>query len=232
MHGKSPENATLIMPAFHGRESGVKWIAFGVALVFHVAALFVQLPEFQKRMTPTKENRIIVVRKYIPPPPKIERPPARAQKKKLTRSLPIPDPTPDEPEPIREPEPEIPIESYPDDVEFVLGVPEAPPVVSSGPVMAGVGGVTDPVRLEDSYVSPQYPELARVARVEGNVILQAVIHCDGSVGELRVLRCSQPGFGFEDNAVTAVHKWRYSPATQDGRPVDVYFTVFVEFALL
>ena len=68
-------------------------------------------------------------------------------KKKLTRKVPIPDPTPDEPEPIREPEPEIEPEPLPPDVEFVIGVPEPPP--PSGPLLAGVGDVTNPTLITE-----------------------------------------------------------------------------------
>ena len=108
--------------------------------------------------------------------------------------------------------------------------PALPPP-PSGPLLAGAGGVTNPVRIEQSYVKPTYPELARVARLEGQVILQAIIKKDGSVGEVSVLRCNRPNMGFEDAAVEAVRKWQYRPATQNGRPVEVYFTVFVEFKL-
>ena len=102
----------------------------------------------------------------------------------------------------------------------------------SGPLIAGVGGATVPVLIEESRVAPDYPETARLARVEADVILQAVICRDGTVGEMRVLRCSQPGFGFDEAAIDAVARWRYHPATQYGVPVDVYFTIVVEFALL
>jgi protein TonB len=143
--------------------------------------------------------------------------------------VPIPDPTPDEPEPIREPEPEEDPEPLPPDVEFIIGVPEPPP--PSGPLLAGVGDVTNPILIPESKIEPEYPELARVARLEGNVILQAIIHDDGTVGDIEILRCNRPNMGFEDSAVEAVSQWRYKPALQNGKPVEVYFTVFVEFKL-
>ena len=46
-----------------------------------------------------------------------------------------------------------------------------------------------------------------------------------------VLRCSRPNMGFEQAAIDAVQNWMYKPALQNGRPVEVYFTVFVEFKL-
>ena len=111
----------------------------------------------------------------------------------------------------------------------IIGIPEAPP--PSGPLLAGVGDVTNPILILESKVEPEYPELARVARLEGNVILRAIIHADGVVGNIEILRCNRPNMGFEDSAIEAVSQWRYKPALQHGRPVEVYFTVFVEFKL-
>ena len=187
------------------------------------SCLFVsRSPNSRRRFKPKKSSNVIVVKKYVPPPPQVER--KQVVKKKLTRKVPMPDPTPDEPEPIREPEPEIEQEPIPPDVEFVIGDPEPPP--PTGPLLAGIGDVTNPQLIPESKVEPEYPELARVARLEGNVILQAVIHSDGSVGEIEVLRSSRPNMGFEDAAIEAVSQWEYNPALQNGRPVDVYFTVF------
>jgi protein TonB len=211
---------------FHTGEGKIKAWAFGVALVLHLVVLAVNFPEFKSKIKQKREN-VIVVKKYVPPPPKVER--KIVKKKKFTRKVPIPDPTPDEPEPIREPEPEIEPEPLPPDVEFLIGVPEAPP--PSGPLLAGTGGVTLPERLEESYIKPEYPELARVARIEGRVILQAIILKDGTVGEVEVLNCNRPNMGFEESAIGAVQQWRYKPAMQGDRPVDVYFTVRVDFDL-
>jgi protein TonB len=212
---------------FHTGEGKVFGIAFAIAIVLHAIILLINFPEFKKAIVPQKSNKIIVVKKYVPPPPKVER--QQVVRKKITKKVPIPDPTPDEPEPIREPEPELEPEPLPPDVEFVIGVPEAPP--PSGPLLAGVGDVTNPVLIPESKIDPEYPELARVARLEGNVILQAIIHSDGSVGEVEVLRTNRPNMGFEEAAIAAVTQWRYKPAEQNGRPVEVYFTVFVEFKL-
>jgi len=211
----------------HSGEGKIKWIAFSVAVVLHLVILLANFPEFKKAVTPQKKDNVIVVKKYVPPPPKVER--KQVVKKKLTKKVPIPDPTPDEPEPIREPEPEIEPEPLPPDVEFLIGVPEPPP--PTGPLLAGVGDVTNPVLIQESKVEPEYPELARVARLEGNVILQAIIKSDGSVGSIEVLRTNRPNMGFEEAAIRAVTQWAYKPAMQNGRPVEVYFTVFVDFKL-
>jgi TonB family protein len=212
---------------FHTGDGKIMGYSFIIAVVVHIVVLLINFPEFKKAVVPEKTGKVRIVKKYVPPPPNIER--KKVVRKKLTRKVPIPDPTPDEPEPIREPEPEIEPEPLPPDVEFLIGVPEPPP--PSGPLLAGVGDVTNPILIPESKIEPEYPELARVARLEGNVILQAIIHSDGSVGDIEVLRTNRPNMGFEDSAIEAVAQWRYKPAEQNGKPVEVYFTVFVNFTL-
>jgi len=218
---------SLYSDMFHSRDKGIVYWALMIAVAIHVVILLVNFPEMKRAAAEKKAENVIIVKKYVPPPPKVER--KQIVKKKLTKKVPIPDPTPDEPEPIREPEPEIQPEPLPPDVEFLIGVPEPPP--PSGPLLAGVGDVTNPVLIQESKVEPEYPELARVARLEGNVILQAIIQADGSVGSIEVLRTNRPNMGFEDAAILAVSQWAYKPALQNGRPVEVYFTVFVDFKL-
>ena len=102
-----------------------------------------------------KPKNVIVVKKYKPPPPKIQR--KQIVQKKLTRKVPLPDPTPDEPEPIREPEPEIEPEPLPPDVPVILGVPDAPP--PTGPLIAGSGGVTMPELIAETEEKVHVPNI-------------------------------------------------------------------------
>jgi len=219
----------LYQGRFHTDDNRIWWIAMGAAILFHVIMVFMRFPDWGAGLQAEKKDKpVLVVRKYIPPPPKIERP--KIEVKKLTRKVPIPDPTPEEPEPIREPEPEIDPTPIDPDAEILIGEPEPPP--PGGPLIAGAGGVTMPELIQDSRVEPTYPEMARKARIEGNVILQAVILKDGSVGELAVLRSTGPsGIGFDESAIAAVRQWRYRPGTQNGQPVDVFLTVQVDFRL-
>ena len=216
----------LYADMFHTGDNKLVMWGFIVAFVIHAIVLIAPLPDFKQVLKPKAAKKSVTVRKYVPPPPPVER--RKIEKKKLTRKVPIPDPTPDEPEPIREPEPEFQ-DPIPPDVEIFIGVPEPPP--PTGPVLAGVAGVSNPERIAESYIKPVYPELARKARIETKLILQAVIHKDGSVGEIEVLQCKRPGLGFEEEAIGAVSQWRYKPATQNGKPVEVYFTIRVDFTL-
>lgn len=214
---------------FHPEDKKLKEIAFLCAIIVHVLVFFVRFPSFGSGLIADKKpENVIYVRKYIPPPPKIEKPKQQAPKK-IVKKIPIPDPTPDEPEPIREPEPEPEPEPLPPDVDILIGDPEAPP--QQGPLIAGVGDVTYPERIPESYVKPAYPDLARKAKIEGMVILQVIVRKDGAVGNITVLRSPSAKLGFEESAIEAVKQWRYKPAMQSGRPVDVYLTVQVAFEL-
>ncbi|HXH28366.1 MAG TPA: energy transducer TonB, partial [Candidatus Polarisedimenticolia bacterium] len=99
------------------------------------------------------------------------------------------------------------------------------------PLYAGIGGVTNPELITSTKVQPRYPEIARKAKVQGQVILQAVIRKDGTVGDVTVLKSPGSKFGFDEAAIAAVKQWRYKPGLQNGKPVDVYFTVVVDFVL-
>jgi protein TonB len=77
-------------------------------------------------------------------------------------------------------------------------------------------------------IEPDYPEIARQARVEGVVILEATTDVFGRVTGVRVLR-SLPLL--DAAAVDAVRQWVYEPMVINGRPRPVTFTVTVRFVL-
>jgi len=143
--------------------------------------------------------------------------------------FPVRDPVLDLTDPVIEPPVVVAVPDFDSPTFEPLIEHVAPP--PSGPRIPGNDGVTNPTLIADSQVRPEYPEPARQARLQGNLILEAVIRADGTVAEIRVLRCTQPHVGFEEAAIDAVLQWRYEPATQNGTPVDVYFTVVVEFTL-
>jgi TonB family protein len=76
-------------------------------------------------------------------------------------------------------------------------------------------------------VDPAYPLQLMRENVHGTVILYGVIHADGSVGNIRVLR------GVDDRldrfASEAVAQWKFEPATKNGTPVDVEATFQIPF---
>lgn len=89
------------------------------------------------------------------------------------------------------------------------------------------GNVTKPEVI--SRVEPDYPDLARRARVEGTVSLEATIDKHGNVTGARVL-ASLP-MGLDKSAVSALMKWKFKPATLAGQPVNVRHVVNIKFSL-
>ncbi len=76
-------------------------------------------------------------------------------------------------------------------------------------------------------VDPAYPaELLRDG-VEGTVILYAVIHRDGTVGEVRILRSVQGRL--DESAKTALSRWKFRPGTKNGEAVDLEAVVQIPF---
>lgn len=95
-------------------------------------------------------------------------------------------------------------------------------------VILKVGGdVKEPVEIQ--RVQPTYPEEARKNRIQGRVVLQAVIDEQGTVTKVRAIESPDPML--TEAARDAVKKWTYRPATKKGKPVKVFFTVTVAFKL-
>jgi len=72
-----------------------------------------------------------------------------------------------------------------------------------------------------------YPPLAKQARIQGVVILEAVIGKDGSVYEVHVIS-GHPLL--QQAAIDAVWQWKYKPTMLNGEAVEVVTTVTVNFA--
>ncbi|MBZ5525199.1 MAG: TonB family protein [Acidobacteriia bacterium] len=86
-------------------------------------------------------------------------------------------------------------------------------------------GVSGPVAL--TKADPAYPASLVHDRIEGVVVLYAVIHSDGHVGEIRVLEGVHEVL--DENARIALLKWRFRPGTRNGVPVDLEAVVKIPF---
>ena len=75
---------------------------------------------------------------------------------------------------------------------------------------------------------PAYPAIARAARIQGTVVLEAVISKDGAIENLRV--ASGPAM-LQQSALDAVRQWRYRPYLLNNNPVEVETTIKVVFTL-
>ena len=77
-------------------------------------------------------------------------------------------------------------------------------------------------------VSPDYPEIAREASVDGTVMVQALVGKDGKVKDTRVVK-SIPML--DASAIAAVKQWVFKPALSNNKPVAVWVAVPVKFTL-
>jgi protein TonB len=77
-------------------------------------------------------------------------------------------------------------------------------------------------------VQPDYPLLARQARIQGQVVLRAMISREGAIENLQVLSGNPL---LTPAALNAVRQWRYRPYVLNGEPVEVETEVTVNFVL-
>jgi protein TonB len=186
-----------------------------------------------------------------PPPPPPPPPPAAAPVKVVKQvqtdivngQLRTPTKIPEKVQMIKEDEAPPPVMSA---AGVVGGVPGGVPGGSMGGVIGGiisstpvaVPKVATPQRVRVSQgvtqgllirkVQPNYPPLARQARIQGSVLLQAEISKDGTIENLRLIS-GHPMLA--PAAIEAVKQWRYKPYILNGEPVEVETQITVNFTL-
>ncbi len=97
-----------------------------------------------------------------------------------------------------------------------------PPIaLRTDPSMELVGPV--PMRKVD----PKYPPALISARVQGDVILYAIIRKDGSVDSIQLIRGIEPRL--DQNAMEALARWKFRPAERRGEPVELEAVVTIPF---
>ena len=230
-------------------------VAVIIALLFHVAIFLLVFPSFSNKIF--RQTEQVLVLRSLAPAGGGSLPKARPQVKPITPTeqpilMPIPDPTPDDPEPLRRTE-TIEVAKVVNEMtaDLSLGDIDAPagadgiggPGTGTGPSTGpgsqagapgtgaypmGYPGVVDPVLLVKT--TPTYTNEAIKAKVQGVVVLQALIRKNGRVDQASVLRGL--GYGLEQQAIKEiVTNWRFRPATYQGSPVDLLATIEVTFSL-
>jgi protein TonB len=120
---------------------------------------------------------------------------------------------------------------------FPGGVNITPPPVSAAPkaevkprqeALVQVGGDVQNAKLI-KHPAPTYPSIAVTARIQGAVVLQAIIGKDGTVRDLKVVSAASPLL--VRSAMDAVKQWTYSPTLLNREPVEVITEITVNFAL-
>ena len=107
-------------------------------------------------------------------------------------------------------------------------------LVVASPVLArqvevGAEGVIAP-RLVTS-VKPTYTAEAMRGRIEGRVVLSAVVQEDGTVGDVTIVRSLDSMYGLDEQAIKALKQWKFVPGTLKGKAVKVRVRVELDFNL-
>ena len=90
-------------------------------------------------------------------------------------------------------------------------------------------GIDNPVLIRE--VKPLYTPDALRAKIQGVVMLEAVVLPDGSVGDVQIVRSLDPVFGLDQEAIKAARQWRFIPSKRQGLPVPVVVTIELTFTL-
>ena len=109
---------------------------------------------------------------------------------------------------------------------IINSTPMAIPRVATPQRVRVSQGVTQGLLLRK--IQPTYPPLARQARIQGSVLLQAEISKDGSIQNLRLIS-GHPMLA--PSAIEAVKQWKYKPYILNGEPVEVETQITVNFTL-
>jgi TonB family protein len=176
--------------------------AYAVALLLHVAVLtgLVQMHRSGSMHVgeiATRQNGGIEA--FVVP----------SQRSPVSTSVPAPVPKKTQPAPkalARETQPKASVAESPGSVRSA----DTAGAQTTAPIRLGSGEHLGLVKK----VNPVYPALMQSAGVEGTVVLDAVIHRDGTIGDIMVLKSSAPAF--ERAAIDAVKQWRYTPLPYEG----------------
>ncbi|HJQ97557.1 MAG TPA: energy transducer TonB [Candidatus Polarisedimenticolaceae bacterium] len=112
--------------------------------------------------------------------------------------------------------------------------PPADAAVASAPPSA-VAPETEPATAYDVppvrtlYVPPVYPPGARKLGVKGEVTLHLSIERTGAITDAKISRAVPEGYGFEQAALDAARRWKFSPASRDGQAIEGEMEVVVQF---
>jgi protein TonB len=235
-----------------GRRPGS--VAFSLFVHLALAIALIVVPLFLDESLPAPDAMIraffVQPVELAPPPPPPPPPPAAATRRQVQRAQAAPRPVAEKAPPRFVAPIEVPEDLPPEEglsldmllggveggVEggvpggvvggIVGGLPEAPPPPPPPKVVRIGGALQAPALLQ--RVEPEYPLLARQARLTGVVVVEAQVDPQGKVASVRTLRGSPL---LARSAEKAVREWVYKPLLLNGIPTPFIVSVTVTFNL-
>jgi protein TonB len=223
-------------------------IGLSLAVAFHLGAMLTgwgvnALMEAQRAREATRQVRIIPYRE-LGAPPSLEQKPAEVPKFAVAAPKFKAPPT-GIPVPIPEEEAKVTTIATQEQIPFATtegdtGLGETPTggvpwgqedgglVIEEEPDMNEFVAVEQqPVAVEKP--APDYPEIAEMAKIEGTVVVRALVGKDGKVK--RVVLAKGAHGSLDQAAMDAAQRWVFQPAMQNKQPVQVWTTIPFRFAL-
>lgn len=90
-------------------------------------------------------------------------------------------------------------------------------------------GVTRPIDIYSP--KPKYTADAMRAKIQGTVVMTAIVLPDGSVTDVQIVRSLDQSFGLDEEAKRTARTWRFRPGTLKGEPVAVRIQIELDFNL-
>jgi TonB family protein len=114
------------------------------------------------------------------------------------------------------------------ELEFKVGeTPVSDEDFMRGAVRQGTPGLVLPkVRHEEK---PKYTKEAMDRKIQGVVVVEAVIDVTGSVDRVRLSKSLDKEYGLDEEALKAARLWKFEPGTLDGKPASVLVVIELEF---
>ena len=217
MSYKKPEAETrLLYP---------KLVELGVvAALLIVIVVFLASKRFENTVTIRKAEEVVLQTEEIPITQQVKRPPPPARP-----TIPVEDPEVDA-------EDDLAFEDI-DEIDWSIEAPPRPESAAEEVVEFFL--VEEPPQIKGGvsalyeYLSKNnlYPEMARRAQIEGDVIIGFVVDGKGLPTEVQVLQERPAGLGFGDAGIKAIKAMKFSPGYQRDRPVSVRMQQVIKFRL-
>ena len=191
--------------------------------------LYIGLPYLERLTAPDESEQTVRPVSTVAPPPPTQPPPEPMEREQTEEPR---APELDRPQQrMQLPSANLQLQTGIDDVagDIVVGFSTTDFVGSMEDQIFSLGALDEPPRPVVS-LRPQYPPQARLRQQEGYVNVEFVVNADGSVSDPVVVD-AQPQDIFDQAAIQAVRRWRFSPGIREGEAVAVRVRQRVEFRL-
>ena len=224
----------LVVSSSRVNKTNNRWtVALSTSVQLLIVGIFILIPLIYTEALPKSMFSEFLVAPAPPPPPPPPAAPVKIVKPRIIKPQTLVAPTviPKRIEMIREAAPDVMGETSfgvaggTGPLGGMSSMIAPPPPKPVAPTRVRVGGNVQEAALTRK-VTPEYPQIAKAARVQGTVVLHAIIAKDGSIQELQYV--SGPPLLMKA-AMDAVREWHYRPTMLNSEPVEVDTTISVVF---